>query len=395
MGSSRSAKVLRNLLCLLFFLSIFGGFSFTNAQETAPSKEPFDTVAPTFTAIEEEDIYLIGEVEEVLEEGVNQILDTSYPYQILKVKIYTVTGSEIIEITNEIQPGGDESQRVVKGDRVIITKIVDYQGQVQYFISDRYRFPSIVLLFLAFFLITVAISKFKGFSSILGLIFSIVVLAKYVVPGIISGQDPFLTCIIGALLITPISIYLAHGFNKRTSLALASTLISIFISAVLAVVFVDIAKLFGTGSEDAYFLKIGLLANINLKGLLLGGIIFGAVGVLDDVTTAQTAAVDEISKANKKLGFKDLFSKGISVGKEHISSLVNTLVLAYVGSSFPLLLLFSLNNDVPVWVKYNSEFIVEEVVRTLIGSTTLVLAVPIATFIAAYFISRKSKNPVT
>ena len=162
----------------------------------------------------------------------------------------------------------------------------------------------------------------------------------------------------------------------------------------LAVVFVDIAKLFGTGSEDAYFLKIGLLANINLKGLLLGGIIFGAVGVLDDVTTAQTAAVDEISKANKKLGFKDLFSKGISVGKEHISSLVNTLVLAYVGSSFPLLLLFSLNNDVPVWVKYNSEFIVEEVVRTLIGSTTLVLAVPIATFIAAYFISRKSKNPV-
>jgi len=117
MGSSRSAKVLRNLLCLLFFLSIFGGFSFTNAQETAPSKEPFDTVAPTFTAIEEEDIYLIGEVEEVLEEGVNQILDTSYPYQILKVKIYTVTGSEIIEITNEIQPGGDESQRVVKGDR--------------------------------------------------------------------------------------------------------------------------------------------------------------------------------------------------------------------------------------------------------------------------------------
>lgn len=335
--------------------------------------------------------YYIGDVEKILDEGKTTLLDTEYPYQVLQVKLYTDKGNEIVQIRNDIQPGGDDSQHYAVGDKIVATKVTDENGKAQYYISDRYRFPSIILLFLIFFGLTVGISKMKGLSSIIALVFSVAVLANYVVPNIINGQDPFLTCIIGALLITPLSLYLAHGFNKRTSLSLLSTMLSIVISAVLAVVFVDIAKLFGTGSEDAFILKTGLLTNLNLKGLLLGGIIFGAVGVLDDVTTAQTAAIDEIKKANDSLGFRELLTKGISVGKEHISSLVNTLVLAYVGSSFPLLILFSLNNDIPIWIKYNSEFIVEEVVRTLVGSTTLVLAVPISTVIAAYFLGRKSK----
>jgi len=365
-------RLLKIVLLTLFLSSLFFQVKLVNAQTEQPENI--------------QDSYYIGEVEEIIDEGENTILDTSYPYQI-KIKLYTENGTEFVEISNEIQPGADESQKLIKGEKIVVTKIIDGEGNPQFYVSDKYRFPSVMLLFVIFFALTVAISKFKGFTSILGLIFSVAVLANYVVPSIINGQDPFLTCILGALIITPISIYLAHGFNKRTTLSLASTLISIFISAILSVVFVDVARLFGTGSEDAFILKTGLLADINLKGLLLGGIIFGAVGVLDDVTTAQTAAIDEISKANKNLKFKELMVKGISVGKEHISSLVNTLVLAYVGSSFPLLLLFSLNNDVPIWVKYNSEFIVEEIIRTLIGSTTLVLAVPISTLIAAYFLS--------
>jgi uncharacterized membrane protein len=118
---------------------------------------------------------------------------------------------------------------------------------------------------------------------------------------------------------------------------------------------------------------------------LLGGIIIGALGVLDDITTGQVAAVEEIHSANPKLPFKELYVRGISVGQEHIASLVNTLVLAYVGASFPLFLLLTINNEVPLWVRFNNEGIAEEVVRTLVGSTALIFAVPIATFLAAFF----------
>jgi len=161
---------------------------------------------------------------------------------------------------------------------------------------------------------------------------------------------------------------------------------------VLALFFVSVAQLSGTGSEEALLLNVSSTMQINLRGLLLGGMIFGVLGVLDDVTTAQAAAVDEIKKANPKLGFEELYQGGISVGKEHIVSLVNTLVLAYIGSSFPLLLLFSLNQGVPLWITLNSEFIMEEVIRTLVGSTALIFAVPITTVMAAFVFARHTST---
>lgn len=130
---------------------------------------------------------------------------------------------------------------------------------------------------------------------------------------------------------------------------------------------------------------------MNLRGLLLGGIIIGALGGLDDITTSQVAAVDEIRKANPKLSISGLYKRGRSVGTEHIASLVNTLVLAYAGSSIPLLLLFTTRTE-PLWVTLNSEFIAEEIIRTLVGSSSLVFAVPISTFLASYFLSSKSKR---
>ena len=147
--------------------------------------------------------------------------------------------------------------------------------------------------------------------------------------------------------------------------------------------FVYLGKLFGMGTEESIFIQSGVLQEVNLRGLLLGGIIIGALGVLDDITTAQTAAIDELSKANHKLGFAELYKAGTSIGREHIASLINTLALAYVGASLPILLLVSLNEDMPWWVMVNSEFIAEEIVRTLVGSSTLLLAVPISTWLAA------------
>jgi len=153
-------------------------------------------------------------------------------------------------------------------------------------------------------------------------------------------------------------------------------------------IFVEGSQLLGLGSEEAMFLQLDPSLTLNLQGLLLSGIIIGTLGVLDDVTASQAAVVDEISKANESLGFKELYKRGLSVGHEHIAALVNTLFLAYAGAALPLFLLFYINKTQPLWVILNGELIAEEIVRTMVGSSALVLAVPITTALAAYFIPK-------
>lgn len=332
--------------------------------------------------------YEVADIKEIVEEGETEIYGQSYKYQELKVEF--TTGSDkgnTLQIRNDIQPGAESAQTLKAGDTVVITKVEDEFGS-DYYISDRYRVPAVLIIFVIFFALTVIFAGTRGLTSILGLGFTILVLISYVVPKIVAGEDPMLVSISGAFIIAVVSIYLAHGFNKRTSIALGGTLITIAIATLLSVIFVSLAMLAGTGSEEALFLNISSVGQINLRGLLLGGMIFGVLGVLDDVTTAQSAAVEELKRANPKLDTRELYKRGISIGKEHIVSLVNTLVLAYLGSSFPLLLLFSMNQAVPLWVTLNSEYIIEELIRTLVGSTALIFAVPITTLMAAYYFNR-------
>ena len=283
-----------------------------------------------------------------------------------------------------------EAQRVKKGDLTVVLKIYG-PDEPTYYLTDSYRLPSLAWILAIFFGLVFFFGRWKGFTSMLGLAFSILILALYVVPRILDGAEPLQVILTGALLIVLCSLYLAHGFNKRTSVALLSTVLSLGLSALLAALFVHLAKLFGTGSEEAFYLQIGPGGTLNLRGLLLGGIIIGALGVLDDITTAQTAAIEEIRRADPRLSFTELYRRGLSVGREHIASLVNTLALAYAGASLPMFLLFSQDNRQPLWVILNGEFIAEEIVRTLVGSAALVLAVPISTFFAAYFFSRNKK----
>jgi uncharacterized membrane protein len=202
-------------------------------------------------------------------------------------------------------------------------------------------------------------------------------------PRIMNGGAAFPTLIIAAAVIATISIFMAHGFHVRTALAVAATLATLALTVVVEIIFASKAALLGMGSEEAFFLMGVGLGDIDLKGLLLGGILLGALGVLDDVTTAQVAVVAELKAADARFGFKDLYRRGLAVGHEHIASLVNTLFLAYAGASLPLFMLFSTGQGAPAWFIANSEMIAEEIIRALIGSLCLILAVPITTALAA------------
>jgi len=334
--------------------------------------------------------YVKAQVIEILEEG-EKDLGEGIRHNFQKLRIKLLEAEEL----KEIEYGGNfdlrESQKAKKNDTLILLKQKTPDGKSQYFIADKYRLGNIVFIFFLFFLVVILIGGLKGFSSMIGMLISLLIVLKFIVPQILAGRNPLFISIIGSLIILVSTIYLAHGINKKTHLAVISTSICLILTGILSIIFVQMALLTGLGSEEAYSLTLGPTANINFKGLLLGGIIIGALGVLDDITIGQTSAVFELNQVNPKISFEELLKRGLNIGREHIAATVNTLVLAYVGASLSLFLIFFISaHGQPFWMILNSEVIAEEIIRTLAGSIGLVLAVPLTTFLAAWYLKKKS-----
>jgi uncharacterized membrane protein len=346
--------------------------------------EPFVLPEQQVDAIILEEEFYRGEVVEIIDErqeefgpgGSRPIVQTF----IIRLLSGPDTGREL-----EIEYGAiTEEQKLQVGQKVVVVN-PGAAFENRFYLFDVYRLTAIFLILGLFIALVVLAAGWRGIASVAGLGVSILVLALFVVPQIIAGRNPLVISLIGSFVIGTLSIYLAHGFSRRTSVAVVSTLTTIVLAIGLAVAFVSFVQLTGSGSDEAFFLQSAPVEHINLRGLLLGGIIIGALGVLDDITTGQAAAVDEIWKANPKLSRRELFARAFSVGREHIIALVNTLALAYVGASLPALLLFTVYQR-PWWVVANTETIAEEVIRTLVGSVALMAAVPITTLLAAYFL---------
>src|SRR3989344_2238694 len=196
----------------------------------------------------------------------------------------TTGGSKGKELTleNTVLEGRPDMELKI-GDTLVVEEWKTIDGGTEYFFREKYRLPSLYFLAGVFLLLAFLFGGRMGLQSVLGLFVSILILAVFVVPQIIHGKNPLLISFIGAFLIACTALYLAHGFSKKTSIALASTLLTLLVSAILAIIFVHTASLFGLGSEEAMYLQIGQTQNINLRGLLLGGIIIGALGILDDI----------------------------------------------------------------------------------------------------------------
>ncbi|MDP2691138.1 MAG: YibE/F family protein [bacterium] len=334
------------------------------------------------------DDYYRGQVTKILDEHDTEVMGDHQITQKLLVEITEgpEKGKEV-EIDQPVTSSQPDDLKFRIGDTVVVLRNQEFD-QPLYYIMDQYRLPSLIWLFGVFFILTIIFAGWTGLTALIGLAFNLLVIVSYIIPQIIAGENPLVVSFIGGVGIALVSLYFAHGFNKRTSIALVGTLSTLVIALPLSMLFVGVSRLTGVGTEEAFFLQLGTLGNINLKGLLLGGIMIGVLGVLDDVTTAQSAAVEELKKANPRLGFGELYRRGLSIGKEHITSLINTLALAYVGASFPVLLIFHVSQQ-PVWAILNSEFIAEEIVRTLVGSVALILAVPITTALAAWYFGKQ------
>lgn len=298
---------------------------------------------------------------------------------------------ETIHVTYYLPPVSSEEYTYEIGDRIVVSRS-SANDTVVYNVVDRYRLNGIIIIIILFVVLAIILARKRGLTSLVGLAFSIFMLIKVLVPSIADGGNPILIGLLGALAIGIVSIYISHGFNKQTSIAVGGTVITTVIAMATATVFVYFSQLFGTGSEEAYILQqFSAMGNLDLRGILLVGIVIGCIGVLDDITTSLTASIVEIKKANAAYTLKQLFASGLAIGREHIASLVNTLVLAYAGASLPLMLLFTLDPR-PWWVLLNSQFIAEEIIRALVGSVALMLAVPITAWLAAYVYTRHKKT---
>ncbi len=337
------------------------------------------------------DQYFVARITKIEQGRTEHVLDHDIHYQNLTLQITGGPDSgKTITIEDEDRFSDARGQAPKIGDLVTVRKSFNRDGSFMYSVDDQYRLNALLWIALVFFALVIFFGRLRGIGAILGLAASIAVLYWFVVPRLLAGDNPIFITLVGALVIAIVSMFLAHGFNRQTSIALVSTLITLVVSVVIAGIFTRTAVLFGLGSEAAFFLTSNVGAGFNFQGLLLGGIIIGMLGVLDDVTTAQTATIAEIRHANPALARHELYKRGLRVGREHIASLVNTLVLAYAGAALPLFLLFTANQSQPFWVTLNSEPIAEEIVRTLAGSVALVLAVPISTWLAAWWLSRKN-----
>lgn len=274
---------------------------------------------------------------------------------------------------------------ISSGQTIIVDSRVDPGGYSSYTLYAPYRLISISIIVGIFILLLLVVAGKKGMGSLLGLMISLATIIFYILPQILLGHDPLTVCLQGSLLILFLTTYIAHGVSIKTTVSVISTALALCFAVMLSILFLHLTNLFGFGDQDAYAIQLATTRAINIRGLLLGSIMIGTLGALNDVTTTQSITIFTFARENPQQHYMHLFKKSMQIGKEHIASIVNTLVLAYAGSSLMLFLLISYNPlHFPLWLLLSDETIDQEIIRAIAGSCALIIAVPITTALATY-----------
>jgi uncharacterized membrane protein len=295
--------------------------------------------------------------------------------------------------TKTIEESVDPAKPVFEaGDKVRVARTIaaDRKGagseETQYYLADYARGLPLGIIALVFAVVVVAIARWRGFGALIGMALTYLALVFFLLPALLQGSSPIAVALVTSAAVLYILLYLAHGPSARTSTALLGTLLSLGLTGALGYLAIELTRLTGLGSED--MAQLTAFAKLDLTGLILAGLVIGALGLLNDVTVTQASAVWELSDASPGAGPRTLYRAGMRIGRDHIASAIYTIMLAYTGAALPSLLLFSLAGRSPYDV-ITGDLVAAEVVRTAIGSIGLVASVPITTAIAAVIASRR------
>lgn len=261
-------------------------------------------------------------------------------------------------------------------------------GTDYYSVAESYRLPALAILAALFVAVVLFFGGRQGLRGLLALAGSLFFIIALLLPGILHGYSPVLVSVVVASLIIVLGSYVTHGFTRTTSTAVIGMIATISFTGLLAYLSIVYAKLSGFAAEEAIYLNFNTDGSLDISGLLLAGTIIGTLGVLYDAAIGQSVAVEELASAGEHLSRTEVYRRALRIGREHIGALVNTLAIAYVGASLPLLLLFFGFGSDSVAMAINREIFATEIVRALVGSIGIVLAVPITTAIATRMLVR-------
>ncbi len=336
--------------------------------------------------VQDKTVIVKAEVVEILEQEKRDIPSTNVisNYQSLRVKILEgEKAEEIILVENDYL-------NLKKGEKFYLMETIRWEdGSVHYAVHDKYRLGAVYFFIGLFVLCVIVFGGIQGIRGLVSLIGSMLLIIFVLMPGILHGYSPILVTIGVSSLIIVLGSYVTHGFNKTTTSAVVGMIVTVIITGILGYLAVKFSGLSGFESEEAVFLNWNTGGTIDFVGLLFGGIMIGLLGVLYDVAIGQAISVEELREAGTHMTRKHIFKRALRIGREHTGALVNTLAIAYVGASLPLLLLFYGNSAGSLSEIINREIFSAEIIRTIVGSMGLVLAVPITTFLSVFMLVKR------
>ena len=309
-----------------------------------------------------------------------------------QVSVHILTGASAPTDSSWEVSVDSATQHLSVGDEIYVYETTLADGRVVYDFADYQRGTPLLLLALIFIVAVLALARWKGLGAIGGLAASLLVLVVFMLPSLLRGNNAVAVALIGSSVIAFVALYLAHGINIATTVALLSTFASLALIGLLAWIFVAATNFTGF-TEDSSFVLSALGVRIDARGLLLAGIVIGSLGVLDDVTVTQVSAVWELRQLQPSASRQDIYRSAVNIGRDHISSTVNTLFLTYAGAALPLMLLFAVAGQ-SISTVATSEVVATEIVRSLVGSIGLVASVPISTWMAARVLSVAGDQPM-
>ena len=308
--------------------------------------------------------------------------DASATVQELSVRILDgEAAGRVVQIDNDLV-------LLREGDRIIVNRLELIDGTELFVFKDPERRGHLVAIFVLLVGLVLWFAGKKGIRALLSLGLSIVAIFVILVPALLAGYSPAWVSLGVSVVVLALILFLTHGINPRSVIAFAGTVSAIFITCAIAAYWVSAMRLTGFGHDASVFLNFSTGGTLDFSGLLLGSMIIGLLGVLDDVSITQASVVQELRAANNTLTFKELYQRAIRVGRDHVGSLVNTLALAYVGAALPLVLLFSSARS-SLFMTFNQEMVVAEILRIIVGSIGLILTVPLTTALAAWYFQDK------